>query len=537
MNEPFPEFSGRTQGSLRYLHALREHWLLVLVTVALAVGAAAAYSFTAQKRYEAEADVLVTPLSGSDDTFIGIPGLLRETSVPNSAILTAARLVKTPAVASEARRRLGSSAGTQTLLEHVEAKPLSQSSIVAVVGKASSRGMAANIANAFAESLIARRTADFQRGLDAVRSRLRAQLQTIPPNLRTTPEAAAIQQRLANLGSVVGAQDPTIEVSSRAEPPRSQTWPRPTLSIAVALLAALLLGTGAAIASELISPRITREEDLVVDHGLPVLARVPRLSAKSVREYLTSKGTLPAYVWEAYRTLRANLAVAGPDGGPPRSILVTSAQANEGKTMTAVNLAVTAARAGSRVVLVDGDLRKPRVATALGIPGGRHGFVRMLKGEATADEALMSAPGHERLALLLSTWEHTGVVDLLEPRRVARVIDQLTQIADLVVIDSPPVTEVADALSLADSSDAVVLAIRLGKGRRDRLADLRRMLARRGIYPTGFVVTNRKHSRGGGYYYASTDEEPPKPRKESRRSRRRERERASIVHADDTTSW
>jgi len=528
MSESLPEFSGRTQGSLRYLHALREHWVLVLATVVIAVGAAVAYSLTATKRYEAEADILVTPLSGSDNTFVGIPGLLRETSVPNSAILTAARLVKTPAVAREARSRLGSSSSIESLLLHVDAKPLSQSSIVAVVGKAESPGLASNIANAFADALVTRRTDDFQHGLKEVHSRLQAQLNAIPPSLRSAPEAAAIQQRLVDLGSVLDAQDPTIEVSSRAEPPRSQTWPRPVLSIAVALLASLLLGTGAAIASELISPRITREEDLAVDHGLPVLARVPRLPAKTVREYLTGKGELPPQVWEAYRTLRANLAVSGPEGGPPRSVLVTSAQANEGKTMTAVNLAVTAARAGARVVLVDGDLRKPRVATAFGIPGGRHGFVRMLKGEATADEALMSAPAHERLALLLSTWEHTGVVDLLEPRRVSRVIDQLTGIADLVVIDSPPLTEVADALSLADASDAVVLAIRLGRGRRDRLADLRAMLARRGIYPTGFVATSRKYSRGGGYYYAGAEEPKPKPRKETRRRRRSEHERAKV---------
>src|SRR3954465_5177877 len=196
MSEPLPEFSSRNQGSLRYLQALREHWLLVVVPVALAVGVAAVYSLTAQKRYEAEPDVLVPPLSGSDDTFIGIPGLLRETSVPNSAILTAARLVKTPAVARRARGRLGSNDAIETLLEHVEAKPLSQSSIVAVVGKASTRANAANIANAFAASLIAQRTAEFQRGLGAIRSRLQAQLRAIPPNLRTTPEAAAIQQRL-----------------------------------------------------------------------------------------------------------------------------------------------------------------------------------------------------------------------------------------------------------------------------------------------------------------------------------------------------
>jgi non-specific protein-tyrosine kinase len=526
MNDPLLDFSGRPQGSSRYLHALRQHWLLVVAVVAVAVGAAAAYSFTASKRYEAEADILITPLSGSDDTFVGIPGLLRETSVPNSSILTAARLVKTPAVAHEARHRLGTTTSAEELLKHVEARPLSQSSIVAIIGKAHSRDFAANLANAFAEAMIARRTVEFQRGLLAVQSRLRARLRQIPPVLRSQPEAAAIQQRLADLGAVAGAQDPTVEISSRAVPPASPSWPRPALSIAVALLASSLLGIALAIGLELVSPRITREDDLLVDHGLPVLARVPRLSSGTVREYLTGRGPLPAHVWEAYRTLRANLSVAGPDGGPPRSVLVTSAQPNEGKTMTAVNLAITAARAGARVVLVDGDLRKPMIATAFGVSSTRYGFVRMLNDAATTpEEALIAAPGLERLSLLLSTWEHAAVVDLLEPRRVERVISKLKETADLIVIDSPPLTEVADALSLADASEAVILAIRLGKGRRDRLADLRRMLSRRGIYPAGFVVTGRERMRGPGYYYGAAPEEP-EPRRRRKEARGRKRTRA-----------
>ena len=99
-------FGDEREGAARYLQALREHWLLVLTVVAAAVGVAILYSATAQKRFEARTDVLVTPVSSSDPTFVGI-GLLRESSDQSRSVLTAARLVSTPEVAERVRRRLG----------------------------------------------------------------------------------------------------------------------------------------------------------------------------------------------------------------------------------------------------------------------------------------------------------------------------------------------------------------------------------------------------------------------------------------------
>src|SRR2546423_3743479 len=189
---------------------------------------------------------------------------------------------------------------------------------------------------------------------------------------------------------------------------------------------------------------------------------------------------------EAYRTLRASLMPAGRGGRVPSSVLITSASPSEGKTMTAVNVATTLAAGGQRVVLIDGDLRRPMVATLFGVASRPRGFADVLLEHVPLEQALVRAPGHgDQLQLLLASPEHAHLVDLLHPERVERVLDELRSVADIVVIDSPPVTEVADALTLADQVDTVLIAVRLGRTRRDRLNELRRMLAQRRFAPCG----------------------------------------------------
>jgi capsular exopolysaccharide synthesis family protein len=193
--------------------------------------------------------------------------------------------------------------------------------------------------------------------------------------------------------------------------------------------------------------------------------------------------------------------------------------------MTSVNLAVTLALGGMRVVLVDGDLRRPMVATVFGVTARRQGFASLLLGEVDANQVLVPAPGHaDRLHLLLASPEHAHLVDLLETRRVERAIEELSLQADVVIIDSPPITAVADALNLADAVDTVLVAVRLGRTRRDKLTELRRMLAQRGVAPAGFVVTTRARSRKHGYYYgADTTEGKRRDRTNGKRRDRRPR--------------
>ena len=169
--------------------------------------------------------------------------------------------------------------------------------------------------------------------------------------------------------------------------------------------------------------------------------------------------------------------------------------------MTAVNLATTLAKGNLKVILVDGDLRRPMVGTFFGVPSHRSSFASLLLGSIRVQDALVPAPGYgDGLRLVVANPEHGLLIDLLQTERVDRVLAELRLEADVIVIDSPPLTEVADALILADAVEAVVVAVRLGRTARDKLLQLRRMLAQRGISPAGFVVTTRRRSRPGDYY-------------------------------------
>jgi capsular exopolysaccharide synthesis family protein len=496
-------FEPERGGALSYVAALRAHWLLVVLVVALAVGGAIAYVSTATKKFEAEADILVSPVEEADPNFVGF-SLLRVSNDSSRSIITAARLIKTPRVAEAVKRSLDLPGSRASVLDSVTVTPISQADIVSVVGSASTAAGASELANAFARQTVNLRTADFQRELRTAIEHVRSQLASQPATQRDSPFSLALQDRLGTLTGLIGQPDPTLRVVTPAVPPEVQSWPRPVLSVAVALLASTLLGVGLAIALELLGPKIAREDELLLSQRLPVLARVPRMTRERVRAYLLGKAPLPPDVREAYRTLRANLATGGRDAATSKVVVVTSATPSEGKTMTAMNLAITLAAGGQRTILVDADLRRPMVGSVFGVPAQGPGFAEVLTGTSKVKSALRLAPGYETLGLLLAAPEHAGLVDLMDPAAVARVVDELRLCAEVVVFDTPPLTEVADALAIAEEADVVLLAVRLGHSRRDRLAELRRTLARHGIAPAGFVVTTRARARNRGYGYGTS---------------------------------
>src|SRR5437763_1582619 len=241
-SKPRPPHSGVSEERLesgRYLRALREHWPYVLGTVVLAVAAAIFLVKAADKRYEAGTDVLVTPVPSQ--TFVGIP-LFHESDLSRS-VVTAARIVTSPQVVGGVQERLGLDASRRELLAHVSVTPQQQSSILTITGKATTAEQAVRIANAFADVLIAQRTAELQREVGAAVARLSRQLDTLRAHGNSV-EATALADQVSALRTLLGANDPTLQVVSRAVPPDRPAWPRPVLSVAVALFAGLLLGVG-----------------------------------------------------------------------------------------------------------------------------------------------------------------------------------------------------------------------------------------------------------------------------------------------------
>ena len=523
---PSASFDREAGAPTRFVDALRRHWHLIALIVTVAVGAAVLYSSTADERFEAEADVLVTPVSNGDSILTNLT-IFRESIDETRALITAARLTASPQVAARVAEQLGRDGQGESLLQQIEVQPLGQSNIVSIKATDSDAVGAAQIANAFAEATIALRTEQFQEDVRAATTRFAARLATLTPQQRTSPEGVALQETLGELRALFGAPDPTLRIFNEAQVPSDSVWPRPVLSVLVALIAGLLLGFGIALGLEVFNPLLSREEELLLSHRLPILARIPKMSNSVVRGYLSGRNPLPPDVREAYRTLRANLAAAGSDGGLPRTILVTSAMPSEGKTLTSVNLAMTLAAGGVKVILADADLRRPMVATVLGLPATQNDIARVMLDRTPAEASLVPAPGFgDRLRVLPATSNSAYLVDLLDPARVRHLLSELGKHADVVVIDSAPITEVADALSIADQVDVVLVAVRLGRTRRDRLSELRRMLGQRGIAPTGLVVTTSKQPRRRGYYLygsdapALTDLPRPAPAASLQRSRR-----------------
>lgn len=490
------------RGAPRYVEALREHWPFIVGTIALVVAATVVYSLAAEERYRAQADILVAPVSEDDETFIGIP-VLRESGEARS-VLTVARLLRSPQIADAVRQRLRLQIDREELLENVDVKPQEQSNVLTIEAEAGSARGAARLANAFADTLVARRTAAFQGDVNRVIGRLSTRLEQVA---RGSPEREALSTRLGELRALVGEPDPTIRLFSRAVAPREPSWPRPVLSLVVALVAGVLLGMGVAVMLELVNPLVLREEDLA-EFGAPVLARVPRVSGAFVRSEMVGRGRVPEGIAEPYRILRANLRTARPDHGAPSSVLVTSAAHGEGTSTTATNLAVILALAGVRAVLVDCNVRNPTVADILDVRDPAHGLASVLAGERSVDEALVPAPRlGERLQLLLPERGDPALVDLLEPERVRSLLSDVAGQGDVAVFDVPPLTEVADGLALADAVDAVLVVVRLGRTRRERLHELRSTLLQRGVVPAGFVVIGRRRVRRGAHAI-----ELPRPR-------------------------
>jgi receptor protein-tyrosine kinase len=218
-----------------------------------------------------------------------------------------------------------------------------------------------------------------------------------------------------------------------------------------------------------------------------------------IQGYFLGSAPLPHEAWKAYRTLRAALSNAGDtDDRFPATILVTSAGPGDGKTLTAVNLAIALSSAGLSVTLVDADLPRPMVGTIFNIVGHRDGLVHLLNNPNTPRTGVVEAPLHARLKLLLASEEQMHELHLFEATRIRAAFDRLAKESDVVIIDSPPVPEVAEAVALADASEAVVLCVRIGHTRRDKLAELRDLLGRRGVVPLGLFVTTRERPRRGG---------------------------------------
>lgn len=481
------------QGLKRYLETVRERIVLVIAAVVATTAGAFIYVVAADEVYEAEADILVAPIPDEAGSLAGL-GLLIESGDPLRIVETAAALIESDAVARATVEELGTDRSPESVLRSVSVEPVAESNILTVTAEGSTGAEAAELANAFASSAVAYRT-------DILHERIDAELPTLEERLDTLPRGTArdaLSTQVALLDQLRAGSDPTLDVVGEASVPGAPSSPRKLASILAGALAGLILGIGGAFALRVLDPRLQRESQIRDRYRLPILARIPKERTHGDQP-LDWEGLSPGSV-EAYRTLRAILARPLASSRESGAIMVTSAGPSEGKTTTAINLATSLALAGKRVILIEADLRRPSIARAMSVNAER-GVISVLIEESTLVESLVPAPVSNRnLGLLVAEQAGPWGSELLALRAGQRLVEQAKEIADYVVVDSPPLATVVDALPLARTVDDMLLVARIGITRLDRLQELAELLADTGITPTGFTLIGVPRTGRDGYY-------------------------------------
>jgi len=495
----------------------RRRWL-VLFVASCTVGLVGLYSFTRTPVYTAKTEILVRPVVTSAADFA--QGL-------DVNVDTEIQVVDSAAVAQLAKQKMGSPLSALDLLKHVSVTVPQNTEVIEISYSDPDPRTAQRGAQAFADSYLEFKT---QQAIDASSSRtaaLQEQIREIDGQTRDlnreiaslTPNTAEWKDkrdqldllqstRLILQNQMITLTTATIDPGQVIQPaalPASPSSPKHAFDLTLGVLLGLLLGVAAASLRERLDDRVRGPSTLEACLHAPVLGLIPREpgSRRKAHSRLVTVEEPKSVASEAYRTLRTSIqAMAGRPG--LRSVLVTSAQAGEGKTTTAVNLATVTAQLGKRVVLISADLRRPRVHRFFGTDSD-DGLSTVLAGKLQPLKALQKT-SIENLRVVPSGPLTTDMepVELLQSERMLEFLAQCSM-ADFVVIDAPPVLTVADSLVLAELVDGVLIVADARSTRAGAVIQARHQLDRIGARVLGGVLNNLEPSKTDGRYYGPYD--------------------------------
>ncbi len=504
--------SGAASQLAGYLGTIRRRkWTILLVTV-LAVGAAIGLSKSQTPTYEASASVLLQNSTTSAQAALGISGS------PTNVADEIARL-HSPSVAGRVRAQLGSA-------PNVSASNASGTDVIRVTTTSTDPQEAAKVANAYAQAYVQQRQADaintylsaakvVQDQINSLQTQLAA-LPRPPPNQpgAVNPQATLLESQIGLLQqeantlqtqTALGAGGATVV--QPATPPSSPSSPRTLRNALVGLAGGLVLGIALAFVRENLDDTIVTREDLDrAQPALPVLGLIPVVSGRDAKaKDLVSAARPHSFAAEAYRSLRTSVQFLGLDQ-PVKLLQITSPKSAEGKTTIVGNLALALAAAGQRVIAVDCDLRRSRLHSMMGLPN-KAGFTSVLIGQTPIAAALQQVEGQENLSVLTSGERPPNPAELLSGTRAREVFGVLERLADIVIIDCPPVLPVTDAVLIAANVDATLMVVSSGTSTAKDLSNALDLLGQVDA-PVAGVVLNSVSTNAGYRYRYSYSYEP-----------------------------
>jgi len=453
-----------TVGLRQYLEVLWRRKLIVAAILALALGAAVLFTLRQQPQYRAETTIVVGQAGGLVQP--------QNASAIQPFSATMQELIKSGVVARRVISALGLSVTPETLLNRVSVSfnPESAALNVSVVDRYpdQARAIAERIGIAF---------------------------------------SALVKERFGQPAAAGGAATPplTATVWDPAHVIPGKVRPTPKLNLAVAAALGLVLGLLAAFVVDYFDRRLRTTEEIERAMGVPVIGQIPSLTRDSRRPRLAWSEN--GNVAEAFRALRANLQYLGVNR-PLRTILVTSPSPAQGKTTVCASLATALAQSGAAVVVVEADLRRPRLGEVFQVPPFAAGLTTVLVGKAKLASAVTEVelpiadrvPGDGRqVAVLPSGPLPPNPSELVGSPQMQAVLGELSAKYEHVIVDSPPMLVVADSLELAKNVDGVIVVVRAKRVTSDAAKELRALASRLGIHLVGVVVTDVPMRPGYGY--------------------------------------
>jgi succinoglycan biosynthesis transport protein ExoP len=459
----------------------RRGWILLLCVILIP---AAIYLYTSGRPKVFQASTIVSPQSSGTDSTLPIAP---EFAAGQSNVQAIASFIGTSAVADEAARQLGLPQGS--LLGAAAASADTDTGFVTITTTAATAARAKAQANAFAAALNATRQ-------KRNRQRVGQAIQSVQDTLQHTPKSdtatrTQLRSELQKLQTLQQAQSQNVQVLQPALG-ASQIAPHPRRNATVGILLALLVGLGLILIAEHMDRRLRKPEDVEKLTGLPFLGTIPHDAFPGEENSRD--------VHEAFQTLRNSLTYFNAEKTLD-SLIVCSGLKGEGKTTVAANLALAYAAFGKRVIALDTDLRKPDLAKRLGFDD-RTGLTDVLAGTTTLEDAFIEVPPYGRgLRLLPAGPVPPNPSAMLGSLRMASLIEELVEDADLVILDTAPLLIVSDAFPLLDKVSGVLPLARLDSTPRDAIKRMVQVAASAGARLLGMVATDAKTGSLTGYGY------------------------------------
>jgi polysaccharide biosynthesis transport protein len=475
-----------------YLRPLVERaWLIILVVV-LVTAATYAYFESRPKDYTATTTMLArtSPLEAA---LLG-----EQVTQPNANEL--AVLATSRATAQAVDRRLrGRGVDGNVSAAAVENPGGNPATLVRLTATASRPADAALLGNTYATTFASLSSARTKQQVRRTREQYEAELATLTENDADPSRRRHLTREIRRLGEIEQLPAATIEQVDAATPPAEATGTSPERNALFGFSVSLLLAVGAAYLLAWLDNRVRRSEELEDLYGLRMLGSIPHVRQPAPAD--AGQLSLSPQLRDPLRGIRVNLELMHE--GPLRTILVTSATAEEGRTTVVRNLALAYREAGQRAAVIEADLRDPQLAE-LFLVSRAPGLAEVLTGDEPLTEAIQQAGGSGE-ALISGRAGGNGVpaggaetgggggggiavltggaasqvrTDLVSPRVMAPVLEEVAARYDVVIVDSPPVLPLSDSVQLLSAVDGVVVVARLGNVTRDEAREVSEILSR-----------------------------------------------------------